>query len=339
MGKNRQITARTKARTVSGGAGPKGRQSAGTAVRTKATPTRPPKVETRGLRAWWRNANKWTKAIIAIIIAFGSVLGPLQALTGEVSRTWNRITAPSDTEVDANILNSLRTGELLSAFQQSLKTQTTAIIWRGITVKDGDTSNLLDDHLFVLKTVYIEAFVNRNDTVDAYTITARTPDMPQGINILQKQYSFGKTTLSNAPLDGITTVADTCAAHIVAYYEVSGTNEADLRQTIAVGMTSSGAIPNGFTFPACPFANTDSFPVVSGSPGFDRKSGQYQIEERAAAAAYLASTKRLRSKMIVNAITVTGYGYPVMPQMLSLHPEEIALLEPNDPVVNGSEAR
>jgi hypothetical protein len=224
---------------------------------------------------------------------------------------------------DANILNSLRAGELFSAFQSSLKVSPTVNVWgRSIQIKSDFGSSLISDYLFVLHTVYVEAFVGSNGTVDAYTITARTVDMPQGIKILGYSYGLGKTTLADAPLT-IAQVAAACGAHIVAYYEISNTGEMDLNQTVAVGITLAGSLPHGYNFGYCNFGNTDSLPVTAGAPGYNPQTGYYRIEERLPTAAYLAGTVSLRRKLLINTITITAGGYPVIPEMISLHPDEV----------------
>jgi hypothetical protein len=238
--------------------------------------------------------------------------------------------SPAVTE--SKILNSLSAGELFSAFQRALKASPKANIWgRAIRIKSNDGQPvLISDYLFVLHTVYVEAFVGGNGTVDAYTITARTPNMPQGIRILGHKYNLGRTTLANAPLDGITLVAHTCAAHIAAYYEVSNTNEADNVQTVAVGITGAGRIPHfsaGGQFPPCSSA-VDSLPVAAGAPGYNAQSGMYQIEERYPTAAYIANTLSWRTKVPINAVTITAPGFPVAPEMISLHPQTVALYSP-----------
>jgi hypothetical protein len=234
---------------------------------------------------------------------------------------------------DAKTLDSLSAGELFSAFQRSLKVSPKANIWgRAIRIKanSGETF-LVSDYLFVLRTVYVEAFVGTNGTVVAYTITARTASMPQGITILGRTYNLGKTTLANAPLDRITSVAHTCAAHIGAYYEISDTDEADNVQTVAVGITSAGSIPRfktGGQFPPCS-GPTDSLPVAAGPTlGYNRQSGMYEIEERYPTGAYLANSLSWRRKVSINAITITAPGWPVAPEMISLHPQTVALYAP-----------
>jgi len=225
---------------------------------------------------------------------------------------------------DANTLNSLKAGELFSAFQSSLKANPTVNVWgRPIQIKYAAGSTLISDYLFVLHTVYLEAFVGSNGTVDAYTITARTADMPQGITILGHNYDLGKTTLANAPLDGLSLVANACGAHIVAYYEISNEDEADLDQTVAVGLTFAGSFPRNQTFPMALCSSTDSLALAAGAPGYNSQSGLYRIEEYFPTPGYLANSLSLRKKMLINAVTITAPDYPVAPEMISLHPEEV----------------
>jgi hypothetical protein len=276
------------------------------------------------LRSWWSNATRWTKAIFSALVGLAAIIAAIPIIVHALQSPANR--TPSPAAADANALNSLKAGELFSTFQSSLKTSPTANVWgRAVQIKYSGGTATISDYLFVLQTVYVEAFVGSNDAVDAYTITARRSDMPQGISILGQNYNLGKMTLANAPLPiGVTLVADVCAAHIAAYYEVSGTDEAALDQTVAVGLTGAGSVPSGYRFPSCPFGNTDSLQVVAGAPGYNPESGYYRIEERLPTTAYLSDSLSLRRKMIINAVTITAPGYPVAPEMISLHPQEVA---------------
>jgi hypothetical protein len=292
------------------------------------SPLTPSKNPATRLRIWWSNATRWTKAIFAALAGLATIIAAVPVIVNALQTSKNTVsksTVLSRAEADANTLNSLKAGELFSAFQGSLKTSPTANVWgRAVQITTSNGSDLISDYLFILRTVYVEAFVGRNGAVDAYTITARTADMPQGINILGANYDLGNTTLANAPLpEGIMLVADVYSAHITAYYEVSGTSEADLDQTVAVGITIAGSLPNNYKFPNIP-ANTDSLALAAGAPGYNPQSGYYRIEERFATPAYLASSLNLRRQMLINAVTITAPGYPVAPEMISLHPEEVA---------------
>lgn len=279
------------------------------------------------VHAWWSNATKWTKAIFAILVGLATIIVAIPVILNAVRPP--RTVVLSQAAADAKKLNSLRAGELFSAFQHSLKESPTVNVWgRAARIKRDVGSTLISDYLFVLRTVYVEAFVGSNNTVDAYTITARTSDMPQGISILGHNYDLGKMTLANAPLDGITLVADVCAIQIGAYYEISGTDETHLLQTVAVGITGAGSVPRGYQFPACPYGSTDSLAQAAGAPGFNSQTGLYRIVERFTNQAYLARSESLRKKMLINTITITAPGYPVAPEMISLHPQEVAPYAP-----------
>jgi hypothetical protein len=291
------------------------------------TPSKNPATR---LHKWWSNATKWTKTVFGALAVLAAIIAAIPVILQLLPTPRP---APVDPAVaDAKTLNSLNAGELFSAFQRTLKVSPKANVWgRAIQVKvKGGEPFRISDYLFVLHTVYVEAFVGSNDTVDAYTITARTANMPQDIKILGRTYNLGKTTLGNAPLDGITLVAHTCAAHIGAYYEVSNTDEADNVQTVAVGATSTGSIApfkSGGQFAPC-FGPTDSLPVAAGTLGYNRQSGMYEIEERYPTGAYLANSLIWRRKVPINAITITAPGYPVAPEMISLHPQTVALYAP-----------
>lgn len=288
----------------------------GTATASKNPATR--------LRSWWSNATKWTKAIFSALVGLAAIVAAIPIIVNAIQPSKETATSPA--AADRNALNSLKAGELFSAFQSSLKVSPTDNVWgRAVQIKYEGGTALITDYLFVLHTVYVEAFVGSNEAVDAYTITVRRSGVPEAISILGQNYNLGKMTLANAPLPiGITLVADVCAAHIDAYYEISGADEATLEQTVAVGLTDAGSVSSGYTFPSCPFGNTDSLKVVAGAPGYNPQSGHYRIEERMPTAAYLANSLSLRKKMVINAVTITAPGYQVAPEMISLHPQEVA---------------
>lgn len=279
------------------------------------------------LHARWSNATKLTKVIFGVLVGLATIIPAVDIV-------WHAFHGPRTTVVnpaaaDAKALNSLRAGELFPAFQHSLKVRPKANVWgRPIRIKAFFGSAHISDYLFVLHTVYVEAFVGSNNSVDAYTITARTGDLSRDIMILGQHYHLGKTTLATAPLPlGISLVAAACGAHIGAYYEISNTAEATLNQTVAVGTTSTGSLPRGYIYPVNICNRTDSLTLAAGAPGYNRQTGYYRIEERYPTAAYLADTLSLRRKTAINAVTVTASGYPVVPEMISLHPEEVAPYE------------
>jgi hypothetical protein len=300
-----------------------------TAPTSRMGPQASPTSPAMRLHTWWSNATKWTKAICAALVSLATIIAALPVIVPAVARALHppRSVVLSQSVADANTLNSLKAGELFSAFQSSLKVSPTANVWRrAVQIKYDAGSDLVSDYLFILPTVHVEAFVGGNGTVDAYTITARTSDMPQGISILGRKYDLGKTTL--AALGDPSLVADVCAAHITAYYEISGTAEAQLNQTVAVGLTVTGSIPRNSIFPDVLCASTDLLALAAGAPGYNPQSGYYRIEERFPTAAYLANSLNLRKKMLINAVTITAPGYPVAPEMISLHPEEVDLYSP-----------
>jgi hypothetical protein len=304
---------------------------------SRTGPGAPSKSLVTVLRTWWSNATKWTKVIFGVFVGLATIIAAVPVAVPAIMHVFHtpKITSLSQAAADAKTLNSLRPGELFSAFQSSLKAKPTVSVWgRAVTIKSYPGPVLITDYLFVLHTVYVEAFVGSNDAVDAYTITARTGDMPQGINILGQAYDLGKTTLDSAPLDGIALVAGVCSAHIDAYYEISGTDEAHLDETVAVGITAAGALPPHAGFPACPpysasaveplpYRAFNSLAVAAGAPGVNPQSGYYRIEESYPTPAYLAESLSLRRKAPINTVTITAPGYPVAPEMISLHPQEV----------------
>jgi hypothetical protein len=305
-----------------------------TAETSQPDPGSPSKSPATKLHTRWSNATKLTKGIFGALVGLAAIIAAipviLQLLPGP------KPTPVSPAVADAKALNSLRAGELFPAFQRSLKVSPTVDVWgRPIRVKfgfgygfGGAKTFLLSDYLFVLRTVYVEAFVGNNNTVDAYTITARTSDVPHDIMVLGQHYHLGKTTMAKGPLFGPSYVAAACGAHIVAYYEVSGSGGVTLYQSVAVGTTSTGWLPRHYVFPSNICNSTDSLALAAGAPGWNPQSGYYRIEERYPTNAYLADSLSLRKKMLVNAVTVTAPNYPVVPEMISLHPEEVAPYAP-----------
>jgi len=286
-----------------------------------------PKTSSPKLRIWWSNMTILSKAIVGL----ATIIAAVPIIYNVLSKETTRVLSPA--EADARILNSLNAGELFSAFQHSLGVSPKVNLWGGsrqMRYPGGSVS--ISDYLFVLHTVYVEAFVGSNDTVDAYTVTARTHDMPQGIKILGRLYSLGKMTLADAPLGGIASVVAVCGAHIAAYYEISYATVGPA-QTVAVGLTESGSIPNSnfhWALLPCSYPATDSLPI---SPGSSQSNGMATLwsglVERIPTKTYLANSLSLRRRMYVNAITVTAPGYPVAPQMISLNPMSVAPYAPN----------
>jgi hypothetical protein len=290
---------------------------------SQSDPRASSKNPTMRLHTWWSNATKMTKAIFGTAAVLATIIAAIPVIQHALHTSRTTVLSPA--AADAKALNSLRAGELFPAFQHSLKVSPKVDVWgRPIRIKYLGGSALISDYLFVLHTAYVEAFVGSNDTVDAYTITARTNDVPHDIIILGQHYRLGKMTLANAPLSGIALVAATCAAHIDAYYEVSNTGEFALDQTVAVGTTITGSLPRDSIFPGNICISTYSLALAAGAPGYNPQTGYYRIEERFPTSAYLAGTLSLRRKMLVNAVTVTAPNYPVVPEMISLHPEEVA---------------
>jgi hypothetical protein len=82
-------------------------------------------------------------------------------------------------------------------------------------------------------------------------------------------------------------------------------------------------LPHKSIYPDAIVGPTKALTLAAGSAPYNPQSGYYQIEERYPTSAYLSNTFGLREKMFVNTITITAYGFPVVPEMISLHPEEV----------------
>ena len=231
--------------------------------------------------------------------------------------------------MDERNLVGLRAGMLFSEFQKNLQSHSVAVLYDDIGASP-EYSGPLRDELMILPTAYVEAFVDHTQKVVAYTVTARGDKMPV-VKTPAGSVHPGITRLTDAPVGsaGIEAVAGVCGAHIFAFYEVTGTNNASLVQTYAYGYTDAGSHPAGYDFPGCPPDSLYDLPSDTSVDHETAESQHYIVDTYLATPDFLADTSSYRSGLVINAVTVTAPAVPLLSQMISLHPDTVAALDPS----------
>jgi len=294
---------------------------------------------------WWTQRRRRIVAFVAAVamavnlaLAVHAGFAVAEAFRGE----------PDPAAVDVATLNSLRAGDEYASFEAALGPDT-ATIRSGMSVTWQGRTYQLQDRFFLLKTAYVEAFVDQNNTVDAYTVTARhtkPADLPQGLKFLGVNYDLGKSTMS---LDTVTGLAGACAVHIEAAYLISGTDEANDDQTVAIGETASGPgsladttgtpealCPDGTSYPYTDFGHgtvpwtAEGAKVVDGSGKYVIDTGQLP-SPFGVGADYYKQEKAAYGAVPVNAVSITAPNFPMLAQFISLHPQTVAEFDPKWP--------
>lgn len=271
------------------------------------------------LHGWWKRLNRGTKVWVGGLATALTAIGAIQ--TGLLDPAMNQWTHRQP-HYDEQALNCLRAGMQLPALEKCVHAGAQAVPRADATDHSGQP---LTEGIYVLDTVYLQAFVDSNQSVQAYTITERAQNAPHGVRVLGHSYDFGHTTFADAPIQ-VAAVASVNGVHITAYYEISGTAEADLNQTIAIGSTDAGQFPAELKWPGPPPV-VDGLALLPNSVSSDDKP-LYTIEEHQVTTRLLDEAADYRTRAVINSVTVTAPDVDLAPEFLSLHPQETALLDP-----------
>lgn len=273
----------------------------------------------------WLGLSKKAKAVLIAIVAILAGWSTIKATV--VEPAWTAFTQ-REPAFDQSIITNLKAGETLGAFQADLQTKSVAVLRPSVDFSNSRGSFVARDELYILKTVYIEVFIDNTQTVVGYTITARTGDTPFTLQAGRWTFGLGTQMVSQVSQLSMETVAGVCGAHISAYYEVSTTSNAENDQTVAVGYTSAGALPSEVAPPPCDDTAIESLPNA-GSPQRKMTTGLYVITEHSASDAFLMATSAYRSKTPINTVAITAPDVNMAPEMISLHPDFLVSLDPN----------
>jgi len=294
------------------------------------------------ITAWvWRTHRR--HKIVAFVAVLAMVVNVALAVHAGFAVADALRSEPDPGAVDAATLNTLQDGDEYSRFEAALGPDT-ATIRTGLTVTWGGRTYQLQDRVFVMNTAYVEAFVDQNNTVDAYTVTARlarTPDAPQGLKFRGDTYDLGKTPLAMSQVRGL---AGACGAHIVAFYLISGTDEAANSQIVAIGLTSSGLEPasdyTSLPKALCPAPTTSAYEDfghgtaawAAGGAKVTDTSNRYLMAAGAipgVGANYYTQQAPAYAALHINTVAITAPGFPMLQQFFSLHPQQVAAFDPD----------
>jgi hypothetical protein len=272
-------------------------------------------------RPWWRRAGGKALAGLAAVAV---VLGNWDTVTEKASELVG-LWQDRQPQKDERILASLRTGVSDAQFVKDIGAEPQAVFPPKIPLPGTDYSPVVGQ-LFILPTVYVEAFVDQDDQVRAYTVTARTDDLPV-VQTPAGAVQLGVTGLLKAvgdrPVHGL---LSQCTTRDLAYFEVTVADGASRYQAFAFGTTVSGALPDDYSMPGCPPGD-----LLVAQPPFPLPDGTASDDQFAVSATpgLLASMADYRASLVVNAVTVGDPGVPVLPEMLLLSTDTLAGVDPD----------
>jgi hypothetical protein len=268
----------------------------------------------------WRRLSKKMKALAIVVVAM--VGGVTTLKSGAIDPLWSAYTHRQP-HYDEVRVSDLRAGISFDQFSGRLHSSPVAVVRHDVPLRRLDKRVHARDELFILPTMYVEAFIDDEQTVQGYTVTARSRHAPLTIDVGGVQYDLNSETFGQVNLF-VDRVAEVCGAHIAAYYEVSNTSNAQANQTIAVGAGGAGPMINPLDL-TCPPAAARDLPLVP--PSGTSSDDLYVIDEHIASEAYRKATAPYRSKAIINSVAITAPLIDMAPEMLSLHPSFLSNLE------------
>lgn len=270
----------------------------------------------------WSRLSKKSKALVVALLAILSGWSVIKAQL--VDPLWSAYSHRQPAH-DERLISDLRAGISFAEFEKRVGEASIAVIDNEITFRRLDKPVHGRDELFLLDTVYLEAFVDDNQTVLGYTVTTRTGDTPITIDVAGREYRLNSMTAAQAeiPVDRVVAL---CGAHVYSYYEVSGTSNAQLNQTTAVGLTSTGYVGEGFFPTGCPPgapSEIDSLPLYL-PPDQTAMDRRYPIPQHLVTNEYLQHNSSYRAKLVINAVSITAPGVDLPLEMISLHPSTVS---------------
>ncbi len=236
------------------------------------------------LKQGWGQLSRRSKAAV---VTFVAILAGWSTIKEEAVEPLVGLYTNRQPEKDESVLANVRPGMSFPSFREALQKESVAVLRDDIDVAQGNDAHVRDE-LFILSTVYVEAFVGSDQEVLAYTVTARGDKFP-AVRLLNESVKLGTTRIADAPVlsEGVSSVAGYCGAQHGAYYEITGTNHARLFQTFAYGFTLAGEIPENTTSSPCPPKSMYDLPLVREFEA-DPVDGHHTIGVHIASGDYLA---------------------------------------------------
>lgn len=265
----------------------------------------------RAARTRLNSSFVWATAVV--LLAFFGTLWPLGSwLYG----LWDR----RQPEHDERVLRSIFVRLDRDQFIRQVGRPPVLLLRSDIPVPDRPP---LRNEVFVLDTVFIEAFIDPSNTVQAYTVTLRTPTTVK-VKLLGGEFTLGETRHEYVGWDPRPwRVALGCNARAVNYVEAMGDPAgASGSMKAAAGSTSAGFYPPG-EYIAC---QSDDLRGVS-FPGAAVDEERHIIPHYYVPTENYSGSARLTDENVVNTYTVTSVTFPFVPQMFSLHPTHVNDLE------------
>jgi hypothetical protein len=215
---------------------------------------------------------------------------------------------------------------LFAQMEETLGATSITVLEADIPVGHPGSTVQARNELLILPTVYVEAFVDQDQRVLAYTVTARKQESMPTVDAGNRTFELGSTRVSEAfeQDDMVEEAAGACGARTISYYEISATSGAQLNRTIAIGTTAAGALPEDYTFPGCRPESLYGLPLAS--PITEDIS---DVEIHQVTGEYLQQTSDYRSDLVINTVTFTAPGMPIAPEMISLHPQTVNSYDPD----------
>ena len=153
-------------------------------------------------------------------------------------------------------------------------------------------------------------------SVLAHTVTGRAAGVD--LSTTASEVVRGETRFSDLPaFSSPALVAGACGAHVSAYYEASTNSNADGARRTVFGNTSTGSVEDDERVP-CP--NID-LPVAESPPPDPTRCVADSFMSPPGRSSDMTS---VRARSRVNALALTAAGVELVPETLSLHPQDVA---------------
>ena len=288
----------------------------------------PPSTAGSSLINWWHGQTKTRKIIISTFTVLVTTLagwGTIRdVLVDPLQSAWEN----RQPQHDEKVINCLDTGMQLTSFEECLNVKVFTIPRTDILVSNElfSRDEMLSERVYLLDTVYVQAFVDKNYSVEAYTITARqSKKMPQNIDMINSKINFGSTRIAEVSTNA-QRVAVVNGLHIQAYYELLTPNNFSQERAMAVGMTEAGALPVKYSWPRYSI-DVEGLPLLPGTNPGDEK--YYAIGIYEVGSSFLKRDREFAAQAVINTAAVTAPGVPMIPQFISLHPDIVSMWDAN----------
>lgn len=295
-------------------------------MQAKASPAAEAKMSTNSkmekFKAWWENLS-FVGRILSLIVVAVLGLGPI---SGWVHSWWTH----RQPGFDQRAVDAITLGGTRDSLEKALDREPVSVIRRDIEA--GGTT--LRDELYVLDTLYIEAFISDNDDVVALTFTSRTDDeMTVGRHYVYNPATgnaekdvpwliLGKTTFVEAErsTNGLRAMGGGCGAHILNYYEVAGFQGASFNN-YAFGVTTAGKLKEGTKI--CDYTE-----LIDSQPLSESNRREELVSLRDVSDDFLDGTQPLRAQEKINTATISVPGVEIVQEMLAIHPDTAGVSSP-----------